>query len=61
GMSWEDVLASLGPPLDEGPYDGGYIVRYSRGIESSSYWRRVICYDRKGGTVRRVHTGLFVS
>jgi hypothetical protein len=62
GMSWDEVHALVGAPLDEGPYGGGFVVRYAREspdpADSGWHWRRVVSYDRRGGHVLRVTTGL---
>ena len=61
GLSWDEVTARLGAPLDAGAVNGVYVARWSRGVSGSSYCERVVVFDREGGHVLRRHAGLYAS
>jgi hypothetical protein len=61
GSSWDEVRARLGEPLDAAAVDGVFVARWSRGVGGSSYWERLLIFDREGGHVLRRDAGLYVS
>jgi hypothetical protein len=61
GSSWDEVRARLGEPLDAAAVGGVFVARWSRGIDGSSYWERILVFDRAGGHVLRRDAGLYVS
>lgn len=60
GMSEEQVLALLGPPLREPRWDKNHYAFYSISPSDGNYWQRILGYDEQG-RVAGITVGLWID
>ena len=60
GMSEEQVLALLGPPLREPRWDNHHYAFYSISPSDGNYWQRILGYDEQG-RVAGITVGLWID